>query len=278
MDKEKKKKDFESPFIPISDLGMSEEGFCVDVAELYTALYESYSACCHNPQADKTPSSETDFGKDEPLNHHQMSTVGRAGQFMWYSLSSLFDESIHQMNDFKRTHNNHHLETVSNPIESPSDNLLHAINNDEHLVNLCRKPLVLNVTEYNNYYGNNYGAYGNYLNYFHQVGHFFGVPFTEGVFEHIEKEDGKKYIRIKPELIKGKDVIIPQIIATRQTIDIFKRIAMFVCKNGANSAIGLFITRIKPTADGIEPKKVADKYGIQPLGPRFFGGLGIPVV
>lgn len=279
MDKKNKpEEDFDNPFIPISELGMSEEGWYVNAADYYQALYESYSACCHDPNADQAPSSELDFGQDAPLNHQQMATTGRAGQFMWYSLTALYDESLHDVNDFMKMHNQHHLEAASNILESPSDNLLHAINNDENLVNMCRKPLVINITEFQNYFGNNYDAYGNYLNYFHQLGHFFGTPFVKGVFKHTENDKGKKIIRINPELVKGKDVIIPQIIATRQTIALFKRIAMFVCKNGANSAIGLFITRIKPAADGREPQKVSDEHGIQPLGPRFFGGFGIPGV
>lgn len=277
--KNKDKKDFDSPFIPISELGMSSDGYCVNTNELYTALYESYCACCQSPDADKVPSSESDFGKDSPLSTHQMATTGRAGQFMWYALTSIFDENLHTMDDFKRMHNQHHLDAACDILESPSNNLQHAFNNDEMLVYMCNEPIVINVTEYSNYYGSNYNEYGNYLNFLHHMAHFFTESIAEeNVFKHITKDNGTEVIRIDPEKVKGKDIIIPQIIATRQTIDLFKKIAMFVCKNGANSAVGLFITRIKPTIDGREPQRIDDKYAIQPLGPRFLGGLGIPFV
>lgn len=278
MDK-KDKKEFDNPFIPISELGMSSEGFTVNANELYEALYESYCACCQSKDADKAPSSENDFGKDKPLTSHQMATVGRAGQFMWYALTSVFDENIHVMDDFKLMHNKHHVDAACDILESPSNNLQYAINNDAQLASMFHEPIVINITEYNNYYGNNYGAYGNYYNYLQHMSNFFTGSFAvEDVFTHITRNDGTKVIRIDPSKVKGKDVVIPQIIATRQTIELFKKIAMFVCKNGAKSAIGLFITRIKPTMDGREPQKVDDKYAIQPLGPRFLGGLGIPVV
>ena len=272
----KKKKDFKSPFIPISELGMSEEGWLVNVEEMNNALYESYCACCQSPDAATCPSSEYDYGKDGPLNTHNLATTGRAGQFMWVALTSLYEESLHNIDDFKKMHNEHHIDAACDFMESPSNNLQRAINNDQQLVNLCRDVVVVNITEYRNYYENNWNNYSNFLNYLHHMGHFFCSGLTDDVFKHIEKEDGSKAIRINPALIKGKDVVIPQVIASRYTLELFKKVAAFICKNGANSVIGVFITRIKPAADGREPKKISEKYTLQPLGPRFLGGFGIP--
>lgn len=273
----KNKEDFKSPFVPISELGMSEEGFFVDVNDMYNALYESYCACCHSEDADTCPSSEFDFGKDSPLEVHDFATTGRAGQYMWYSLTSVYDESLHTLDNFKKMHNQHHIEAANDPLESPSNNLQHAINNCQDLVSMCRNTVVINILDYSNYFGHNYDMYGNFLNYLHHMAHFFSTNLVSDLFSEIERE-GKKYIRINPALIKDKDVIIPQIFANQMTLNLFKRVSKFICKNGAKSVIGLFITRIKPTADGREPKQVSSKYAIQPLGPRFFGGLGIPCI
>lgn len=272
----KKKQDFKSPFIPISELGMSEEGWLVNVEEMNNALYESYCACCQSSEAATCPSSESDYGKDRALTSHDMATTGRAGQFIWVALTSLYDETLHQMDEFKAMHNKHHLEAACDILESPSNNLQHAINNDHELVNICRNVVVVNITEYRNYYENNWHNYRNFLNYLHHMGNFFGCGLTSEVFMHIEKKDGSKVVRINPNLIKGKDVVIPQIIASQFTLELFKRVAAFICKNGANSVIGVFITRVKPTVDGREPQSINEKYTLQPLGPRFFGGLGIP--
>lgn len=272
----KKKQDFESPFVRISELGMSEEGWLVNVEEMNNALYESYCACCQSPDAAACPSSEFDYGKDGSLTSHDMATTGRAGQFIWVALTSLYDESLHQIDDFKKRHNEHHVDAACDIMESPSNNLQYAINNDQHLVNLCRNVVVVNITEYRNYYENSLHNYSNFLNYLHHMGHFFGTDLTNDVFKQIEKNDGSKAIRINPQFVKGKDVVIPQIIASRYTLELFKKVAAFICKNGANCVIGVFITRVKPTADGREPQNISDKYTLQPLGPRFFGGLGIP--
>lgn len=272
----KSEDDFKSPFIPISELGMSEDGFMINTRELYDALYESYCACCQSPDADSVGYTEQDYGKEGPLSAQQLAVTGRAGQYMWHALTCIFDESIHQMDDFKRMHNEHHIDAACDMLESPSNNLQHAINNDMQLVSMCKTPVVISITEYSNYFANDMGMYSNHLNYLHHMAHFFETELLDGVFTHITKNDGTKVVRINPSLIKDKDVIIPQIFATRGTIDLFKRVSKFLCKNGAKSVQGLFITRIKPTSDGVEPKRVNDKYTIQPLGPRFFGGLGIP--
>lgn len=114
------KNDFNNPFIPISELGMSSDGFRVNANELYNAVYESYCACCQSKDADKVPSSENDFGKEQMLSTHHMATTGRAGQFMWYALTSVFDENIHTMDDFKRMHNEHHIDAACDILDPSS--------------------------------------------------------------------------------------------------------------------------------------------------------------
>jgi len=58
-------------------------------------------------------------------------------------------------------------------------------------------------------------------------------------------------------LLKDKDVIIPFILGTQSSIRLFARIASEVCgSHKASCAVALFITRIKPSLDGKEPKIV----------------------
>lgn len=269
---EKKKNEFANSFIPVSELGMSENNWTINVNDLNNALYESYCACCKLDNADTCQSSEKDRGKEKGLNTDQLAVSGRAGQYLWVALTCIFDENLHKMDEFKEMHNRHHIDAACDILESPSTNLQLAINNDPSLVNLCRAPIVININEYADYFANEEGIriYGNFLDYLSHMSYFFsGTPFfASDVFTHIEKEDGKNVIRINPEEIKGKDVIIPQIVATRDTLDLFKKVAKFVCKNGANSAIGVFITRLKPAIDGREPKNISEKYRIKPLGER----------
>ena len=56
-------------------------------------------------------------------------------------------------------------------------------------------------------------------------------------------------------LIRDKDVIIPFVIGSQESIKKYAEIASAICvKSKASCAIGIFITRIKPSLDGRDPQ------------------------
>mgnify|MGYP003300231990 CR=1 FL=1 len=253
-----KKKPNQSPFISARELGIDTSKFKINVKDLYDELYESYCACCSMPDADKAPFSEHNFGNEKDLEIHDMAVEGRAGQYRWYALTNLYDESVHALNEFKKRHNRHHIEAACNPLVSPTKNLIHAINNKYEIYSYFKNPIVVNTTIFLKNFDSNAYEFENYLKH----------SFRQNVFEDVFYNEEDK-IKIYKEKIKDKDVIIPQVLATRHTLNQLVKIAKFVCQNGAKTATGIFLTRLKPTSDGVEPKQITSKYRIQPLGPSF---------
>ena len=258
MSSAKNRKPEENLFIPITELGLDPSQYRVNLNELQDALYDSYCACCSDPNADKAPSCEQDFGKDKDLDVCEFAVGGRAGQYRWYALTNLYEESIHKLDDFKKRHNRHHYEAACDPFTSPSENLTNAINNTYEVWSYLKNPVVVNTSILSSGFNQSAHDLETYLM------NFFQQNFLDEV---LYSADGK--IKVHREKIKGKDVIIPQVLATNSSLKRFVALSKTICKCGAKSVTGIFVTRLKPASDGTETKSISPQNRIQPLGPRF---------
>ena len=258
-------KDFnDNIFIPAEELGMDPSGFTVDPHYWYNEMYELYKDSCHfNNSLDPKLTNEA-YCPLEELNSHHFSVLGRVGYFRWYALTLFYDETIHKMDDHKRKYNLHHQKTISDPESLDAGaNLLHSINNNKDLVNILnRNPLVGHMP----YLFDD----ENYMVQFElesRLSDFLGIGFSGT--EIYSNKNGR--YEVIPQVIKGKDVVLPFIWANKRSLEFYGNLAKSLADNGANTVVGIFVTRIVPTIDGKEGFNVE---GYEPLSfnpPMSFG-------
>lgn len=253
----------EVQFVPAKELGMDDSDFMVDVNYWNEQMYDMYKDSCH--RKDSLDSAQSLEKHIDPNGKKQFACFGRVGFFEWNAVSLYFDENIHKMNDEKQRFNSHHQMSMADEfIEHPGENLSLAINNDNHLLNLLRNPVVANMSDTFKETNWRLREMETHLRHFMQL-----PLFSEKeVFTHDENK-----VVFNHEIYKGKDVIIPFIYATTQTLEIFGRYAKKLADSGANTVIGIFATRIVPTIDGREGR-VSSDYQVRSFSPRLdIGGL-----
>lgn len=253
----------DAQFIPTKELGMDDSEFFVDVNDWDEQMYQMYKDSCH--RKDSLDSAQSLEKHIDTKDEKRFVCIGRVGFFEWNAVSLFFDENVHKMNDEKKQFNSYHLMTMADEfIEHPGENLSLAINNDNHLLNYLHNPIIANMSDTFKETHWHLREMETHLRHFMQLPLF---P-EKDVFTH---DDNK--VVFNKEVYKGKDVIIPFIYATTQTLDIFGRYAKKLADSGANTVIGIFATRIVPTVDGKEGK-ITSKYHVRSFSPRLnLGGL-----
>ena len=269
-EKDKRNDDFSSLFIPASELGLDIKDFMVDPDYWNNEMYELYKDSCQSKRClDESLTKETYIDADQ-INNKSFSAWGRTGIFRWYALTVYFDRTIHKMDKTKEKHNENHVDAVCNPFPAtPIENLFDAINNDDGLVNILqRNPIVANTFDFPEYSIESREFYDlhwltNMLNGFLEKSSFGNEIF--------EVKDG--VLSINKERTKGKDVVMPFIWATNKMLKSYGELSKKCIDNGANTVVGIFISRQVPSMDGREPVKIPHEYEIPPLGQFGFGLL-----
>lgn len=245
-----------NPFVPASELGFDNEDFFIDDFGM-DQLYELYVDSCHLPDCLDERQSMQDLVNNE--DEDRFAITGRMGYFQWYALSAYFDPQLHKMNNIKIQYNEHHKDSAGdNLLEGPGIHLCKAINESD-LVNILRNPVVANTSDMYSEMNWNLKEMETCLRNFCNISIF---PEKE-----IITREGNN-IKINKETIKGKDVIIPIIYATNQNMFLFSKLADQICKLGANTAVGIFATRVMPSIDGNEGK-IQSGFEVASFSPRF---------
>ena len=263
--------DIRSQYVPIEELGADPNDFVVDANYWYDEMYALYKDSCHfeNPLDDRQ-SQEHHIAPDM-IDEHSFCAIGRIGFFQWYALTLYYDESIHKMDEVKIKHNRNHLLTVCDQIAAdPGENISHAINNNNELLNILqRDPIIANTEEcvesWDSVHDCRSKDYNDIremtvrLNVFMEQG-----PICPNVFS---REKGK--LIINPNTIQGKDVVLPFIWADKKFLTMYGNLAKRCIDNGANTVVGIFASRQVPTMDGREASSIPQKYRPVSFGPRF---------
>lgn len=103
---------------------------------------------------------------------------------------------------------------------------------------------------------------------------FLGLEWNEGLELSIEDN---RLVAKNGDLsaLKGKDVILPFIYANKSSLKLYGQVANIICNFAkANTATGIFITRIMPTMDGKNPDTLSQDEFVPIISPWF--GMEIP--
>ena len=263
--------DLRSMFIPVEELGMDESQFTVDADYWFSQMYDMYKDYCHfDDSLDPAQSTEMHIPV-EKLNSRRFSAIGRVGFYRWYALTRYFDKSVHKMDDEKVKNNEHHKDTLCEEILSdPGENISHAINNDDELVNVLQhNPIIANTQECVEAWDEEHGYFTFEYSRIRDMTTRLSVFLGQGpLLTDIFKKD-KDALVIDANVIKGKDVVLPFIWANRETLKLFGELAKRCCDNGANTVVGIFAARQVPTMDGREAARIPQEYEPISFGPRF---------
>ena len=231
--------------VSLDELGVDTSGYQISGVTISDTFYEMYCDSCQRHD------SNGDFAEDYDIgtNIAQLTSSGRIGVFRWYALTTYYGTDIYKMNDARIRQNSIHRETMQRGSYSLGEMLNHAINTSDDMHSLLREPIVLNTKDIMDVREYGYlSAMQNHLENFMELPH---VAIVNVHGNQIEYDW---------DLIRDKDVIIPFVIGSQESIKKYAEIASEICgKSKASCAIGLFITRIKPSLDGREPKIVDPK-------------------
>lgn len=228
-------------FIPISELGMSSEGYMINVDELNEGLYESYVAMCHSNDADDQSAAHEAVTKD--YFNGDFAVYGQRGLFKWFTLAAKYPTEIHKMNTEKIEHNKFYSELQNGGGYSLGQRLATAINRSDFFTRQLRSHVVVNPTVFISGYDPSYEDICMMSSFLEK--------FVSQDERDIVYKDGEN-LRVKKEKIKGKDVIIPFAYITESTLNFFPRVAkdIFIKHCGANTVTAVGLVRFVPSIDG----------------------------
>lgn len=226
--------------VSLDELGVDTSGYQISGVTWSDTFYEMYCGSCQRPD------SNYDFAEDYEIgaNIAQLTSSGRIGAFRWYALTTYYGTDIYKMNDARIRQNSIHRETMQRGSYSLGEMLNHAINSSDDMHSLLREPIVLNTKDIMDI-----REYGYLAAMQSHLENFMELPHVD-----IVNVQGNQ-IKYNWDLIRDKDVIIPFVIGSQESIKKYAEIASAICgKSKASCAIGIFITRIKPSLDGRDPK------------------------
>lgn len=226
--------------IPVSELGMSSEGYCIDNEYLNDELYKSYIAMCHSNDADDVSQAFERVTKDY-LNGG-FTVFGQRGMFKWFTLAAKYPTNVHRMNDEKNEHNVYCSEVQKGGGYSLGLRLANAINSCDLFTCQLQSCIVVDIS----IFLNNDASIEDTM---------MMTSFLENFFNQKErnllyKDNGKQ--KVKKAEIKGKDVIIPFAYITENTLNYFPKIAkqLFIDQCEANTVTAVGLIRFVPSIDG----------------------------
>lgn len=232
--------------ISLDEVGVDTSEYQISTDVLSDTSYTMYCNLCQSEERMKFDYS-TDYVIGERIG--QLTAAGRMGVFRWYALTTYYGKDIYKMNDERTKQNIIHRKTMQKGSYGLGELLNHALNISYDMHSFLREPIVLNTGEIADVHDFGFlTALQRHLEIFMELPH-----------EQVTKKHNN-VIEYDLSLLKDKDVIIPFIIGTQSNIRLFAKIASEICgPQKASCAIALFITRIKPSLDGKEPKIVEEE-------------------
>ena len=160
--------------------------------------------------------------------------------------------------------------TVCNEIGAdPGENISHAINNNDDLLNILqRNPIIANTEECVEGWDSVHDCLSKEYSDIREMTVRLSVFLGQGpiVAEILKKE--RTGLSIDSNLIKGKDVVLPFIWANKEKLRLFGELAKKCIDNGANTVVGIFASRQVPSMDGRETTNIPRKYEPGSFSPR----------
>ena len=249
--------------VSLDELGIDTSNYRINLNDLYPLDVE----LCHRQPVDynqvdeKTTSSES----------NEFSAWGRVANYDWVALTQLYSSTLFTtLSEDKKSQNSKHFNAIRMGYQL-GQYLNQAIQNSTMLrVRLIQKNFV--VPDTSALAWNGIHEHTNHMAI--HIRKFLGLEWNSGPKLEIENNH---LIANKGSLsdLKGKDVILPFIYANKDSIKFYGQLANIICNFAkANTATGIFITRIMPTMDGRNPNSLAQNEYVPIISPYF--GMEIP--
>lgn len=206
--------------------------------------YESYVKRCHSDNAGNLSLCNTIEILDTPSSYPLWTSKGNAGGFMWRSLTTLFPPDIHLLNTKKRKNNEFFLKMTSQSGLHMMSFLTNSMENDIDYRHLVEDGFTLIANS--------------------------DILFGEGQeFERVRALGMREYLRQNTTLndsdcftrdgdsldilcgnIKDMNIILPMPVLMDSRLQLFAQLANALCKLGAKTVYGIFLTYCVPSQDG----------------------------
>ena len=209
--------------------------------------YLEYVNACHST-IPTTVRSEVDSTREGD----SWAVRGQMGGFKWWAYSSVYHPDYHVLDEQKKAANRDFKIKMSLPGAFVGFDFLGAMSGDEEICNISRQPVVLNVSAYK------VGAGKIALEKFEQI-LYESIGQTQDVFYFNQQH---QQMAVRQPLIMGKDLVFPAYTASEIMLSNFAMFAPDLIRAGANTVIGVFICRIKPSIDGRSPEYLPEGYNI----------------
>ncbi len=213
------------------------------------SCYEQYVKLCHSNKAGDLSAHNLIEILDIPTSYPLWTSKGVAGNFMWRSLTTLFAPDIHFLDSKKRMHNSFFWEMTSQSGLHMMSHLVESMFNDPDYQHLLEggETLIANSDEI----------------------------FKEGSeFERSRALGMREYLRQNTTLndsdcfsykeqtmhflhdnIKDMNIIFPMPVLMNSRLQMFVELSEALCKIGAKTVYGVFLTYTVPSSLGIDHDK-----------------------
>ena len=249
--------------VSLEELGVDTSNFRININDLYQVDVD----LCHFEKVDYNES----FEKTISNAIGEFSTHGRIANFDWKALTQVYSKTLFtNLSDEKKEQNQKHHNSILMGYQL-GQYLSQAMQDDMMLrVRLSQENFVVPDTSDLAWRG--IQEHTSYM--VHHIRNFLGLNVLDGPKLAIEE----KHLVVKNGKLsdlKGKDVILPFIYANNDSIKLYGQVANIICNFAkANTASGIFITRIMPTMDGRNPKTLSQDEYVPIISPYF--GMEIP--
>ena len=225
-------------------------------------VYQKYKADCQSSDAGDLSKSKPAKLLPIPTRFPLWTSAGTAGKFMWRALTSVYTPQVHTIDDEKKKYNDYHdLRRMEGGLWMMS-RVFNSMKNDPMIA-----PLMINVLALN-------------TNVFYT-----GKPekvLVDGMYEFFRQNtlDDSEVFYIENQhalahfdVIRGKDLIFPGLIAVPETLKLFSKVASALCSNGANTCVGVFLTRLMPNERGQYPSYLPKEMALPLIQGMSFSDL-----
>ena len=205
-------------------------------------VYQKYKADCQSSDAGDLSKSKPAKLLPVPTDFPLWTSSGTAGKFMWRALTSVFTPEVHIIDDNKKRYNDYHDKRRMEGGLWMMSRVFNSMKKDPMIAPLMRNLLAINT---------------NVL--------YTGRPekvLFDGMYEFFRQntlDDSEVFFiedqqaNVNFDAIQGKDLIFPGLFVVPETLKMFSEVATALCANGANTCVGVFLTRLMPNEKGQYP-------------------------
>jgi hypothetical protein len=250
-------------FVKLEELGIDTSNYRIDINDLYQLDVDR----CHQKKVDYNETREKTISNEVG----KFSSYGRIANFDWEALTQVYSKTMFtNISEDKKRQNQKHLASIRFGYQL-GQYLNQALQDDIMFGTILGQQNFV-IPDTSNIAWRGIREHTSYM--VRHIRRFWGLNTNDGPILDIKENH---LILSNGNLLdlKGKDVILPFIYANSDSIKFYGQIANIICNYAkANTASGIFITRIMPTMDGRNPKSLSQEEYVPIISPYF--GMEIP--